>query len=314
MAYTRPVDFVKYFVVNSTTTAAFTNNVFSEAYPNAAFDNPTPVNLVALSNNYEIKLPTLLQGSTEGGTAHINSNGSITSASPNFFAPCAVGDYLFVERGGIDALNMLGRIAEKDNNIEIILESVPQNVIYSGIAANNQDVNIYHLSKNSPGLPFGENNSFYMVIKNPDYDDEDNTGLHNAIPFIDPTITSVSEDYFAYAGTTSGNNTINPTYFAIVSVSVVGDATNGITNGEVSYTNTIPCTITPVSTFSQQFTIPSVSDAISATDIPYWSVYLVNPYGNSSTLLPKNTTYRIEMDSDIPVKKLEISPVLPPEE
>ena len=122
MAYTRPVDFVKYFVVNSTTTAAFTNNVFSEAYPNAAFDNPTPVNLVALSNNYEIKLPTLLQGSTEGGTADINSNGSITSASPNFFAPCAVGDYLFVERGGIDALNMLGRIAEKDNNIEIILE------------------------------------------------------------------------------------------------------------------------------------------------------------------------------------------------
>jgi hypothetical protein len=303
MAYLRTIEDVKYFVVNSTTTAAFTNNIFSESFPNIDFDNTTPVNLTTLSANYEIKPPSILGENLN--TATINSNGTVTSSESGFFNGCGVGDYLFVERGGLDALNMLGKIASKQNNQEVTLESVPQNVIYSGLGANNEDVSIYHLSKNSPGLPFGENASFYMVIKNPDYDGEDNAGLHNAIPYIDPTITSPSEDVFAYGGNQFGNSTVNPTYLAIVYISIVGDSTSGLTNGQVSYTNTIPCTITPVSTLSQQFTVPLAG--VTASDIPYWSVYLINPYGNTSSLLPKGTTYRIEIDSEIPVKKLEIS-------
>lgn len=312
MAYLRTIEDVKYFVVNSTTTAAFTNNVFSEAFPNQTFTNTTPVNLVTLSNNYEIKPPALIEGSNEGGTATINSNGTVVSTSPNFFSPCTVGDYLFVEDGGLDALNMLGKIASKQSNFQVTLESVPGNINFGVLGANNEDRTIYHLSKTSPGLPFGENASFYMVIKNPDYDDDDNSGLHNAIPYIDNTITSQSADVFAYGGTQSGNNTVNPTYLAIVYISTLGNPTDGLTNDSISYTNTVPCTITPVSTLSQQFTTPSESDAISASDIPYWSVYLVNPYGTSSSVLPKGTAYRIEIDSDIPVKKLEITPATPP--
>jgi hypothetical protein len=312
MAYLRPIEDVKYFVVNSTTTSAFTNNIFSESFPNEAFTSTTPVNLTTLSNSYEIKPPTLLEGSIEDATASISSSGVVTSASSGFFNGCGAGDYLFVERGGLDALNMLGKIASKESSQQVTLESVPQNVIYTGIAANNEDVNIYHLSKNSPGLPFGENASFYMVIKNPDYDDFDNRGLHNAIPYIDYTITSTSNDVFAYGGNTQGNSTVNPTYLAIVYISTLGNPTDGLTNTSISYTNTVPCTITPVSTLSQQFTTPSESDAISASDIPYWSVYLINPYGNTSSTLPKGTAYRIEIDSEIPVKKLEITPLEPP--
>jgi hypothetical protein len=315
MAYLRPIEDVKYFVVNSTTTAAFTNNIFSESFPNESFNNTTPVNLTTLSANYEIKPPTLLQGSIEGATADISSSGVVTSASSGFFNSCGVGDYLFVEDGGLDALNMLGKIASKQNNQEVTLENVPGNLIYTqptilSPPVNNLDRTIYHLSKNSPGLPFGENASFYMVIKNPDY--TLNSGLHDAIPYIDYTITSSSEDVFAYGGNQSGNSTVNPTYLAIVYISTLGNPTDGLTNTSISYTNTVPCTITPVSTLSQQFTTPSESDAISASDIPYWSVYLINPYGNTSSLLPKGTTYRIEIDREIPVKKLEITPVTPP--
>jgi hypothetical protein len=253
-------------------------------------------------------------GNLEGATATINSNGTIVPTNsiqnPTFFGPCTVGDYLFVEDGGLDALNMLGKIASKQSNLQVTLESVPGNINFGVFGANNEDRTIYHLSKNSPGLPFGENASFYMVIKNPDYEEE--SGDHDAIPYIDNTITSQSADVFAYGGTQSGNNTVNPTYLAIVYISTLGNPTDGLTNDSISYTNTVPCTITPVSTLSQQFTTPTESDAISASDIPYWSVYLVNPYGTSSSVLPKGTAYRIEIDSDIPVKQLELTPTAPP--
>lgn len=312
MAYTRPIENVKYFVVNNETTDAFTRS-FSESFPNANFNNATPVNLATLSNNYEIKPPTLLQGSNEGGNADINSNGTVVSTSPNFFAPCQVGDYLFVEDGGIDALNMLGRIATKNSATSVTLEKAPGNITYGGFG-NNLNRTIYHLSKTSPGLPFGENASFYMVIKNPDYDDEDNGGKHNAIPYIDPSISVVSEDVFAYGGTASGNNIVNPTYLAIVYISEISQATNGLTNDGISYTNTIPCTITPVSTLSQQLTEPPFGTILTQSNIPRWSVYLVNPYGTDSTNLPKNTAYRIEVDTDIPVRQIQLPSTVDPNE
>lgn len=313
MAYLRTIENVKYFVVNSETTDAFTRT-FSESFPNANFNNATPVNLATLSNNYEIKPPTIL-GNTEGATATINSNGTIvptnSTTNPTFFGPCEVGDYLFVEDGGIDALNMLGRIATKNSATSVTLEKAPKNITY-GTFGNNLNRTIYHLSKTSPGLPFGENASFYMVIKNPDYDDGDNAEKHNAIPYIDPSISVVNEDVFAYGGTASGNNIVNPTYLAIVYISQISEATNGLTNNGISYTNTIPCTITPISTLSQQLTQPPFGTVLTQSNIPRWSVYLVNPYGTDSTNLPKNTAYRIEVDTDIPVRKIQLPSIIDP--
>ena len=311
MAYLRSLGNVKYFVVNDETTSAFTNNVFSETFPNYDFDNATPINLTTLSDNYEIKLPVKLGENVNNAT--INPNGTITTVESGFFNSCQVGDYLFVQRGGEKDLNILGKIKVKNSATQVTLESIPKNVIYAGLGANNANKNIYHLSKDSVGFPFGENNSFYMVIQNTDYDDDESFELHNSIPYINPTVTSVSDDYFAYGGTLSGNNIINPKYFAIVPISTISDATDGFTNAQISYTDSISCTITPISTLSQQFTVPSESDAISASDIPYWSVYLVNPYGDTSFSILKNTTYKIEIDLEIPVRKLEITPTISPD-
>jgi hypothetical protein len=69
---------------------------------------------------------------------------------------------------------MLGKIASKQNNAQVTLENVPGNIVYTsyfgGPPVNNLNRTIYHLHKDSPGLPFKANQSFYMVIKNPDFD------------------------------------------------------------------------------------------------------------------------------------------------
>ena len=305
---------VKFFVVNNETTAAFTNNVFkggANAFPNESFNNTSPVDLTTLSTNYEMLPPALLGTGELSSVATIYSDGSVVSSESGFFDTCAEGDYLFVDDGGLDSLLMLGKIASKESSTEVILESPPANIVYSGILANNEDRNIYHLHKNSPGLPFKANSSFYMVIKNPDYDDVDNLGLHNAIPYIDYTQTAPSSDVFAYGGTQTGNNTLNLTYFSIVYISAINNATNGLTSSNIVYgSGSIPCTISPISTLSQQLATP-LTGTVSQEDIPYWSVYLVNPYGTATSLLPKNTSYRVEIASNIPVRKLQISGTLP---
>jgi hypothetical protein len=78
MAQFADINEVKFFLVNSETTAAFTNNTFSGSFPNEVFNNTSPVNLTTLSNNYEIKPPVILTGDTEGATADISSAGVIT--------------------------------------------------------------------------------------------------------------------------------------------------------------------------------------------------------------------------------------------
>ena len=312
MAQTADIFGVKFFVVNNETTAAFTTTFKGgpSAYPNVDFNNTTPVNLTTLSANYEILPPVLLQGSIEGATADISSGGVVTSASSGFFNSCGAGDYLFAEDGGTDALIMLGKIASKQSSTQVTLESAPSNLSYSGISANNEDRNIYHLSKNSPGLPFKANQSFYMVIQNPDYTED--SGLHDAIPYIDYGQTSPSTDVFAYGGTETGNNILNLTYFQLVFISALNNATAGLTNDDIVYNSgSVYCTISPISTLSQQTTAPL--SGVSQDDIPYWSVYLVNPYGNSSSIMPKNTSYRLELAGNIPVRKLQISSTGPGE-
>lgn len=301
MAQFRDLDDVKFFVVNNETTAAFTStsNTFSSAYPNATFDNTSPVNLTTLSTNYEIK-PPLLLGDGNDGT--INSNKTVTSTTSGFFDTCGIGDYLFTEDTGIDSLIMLGKIVSKQSPLQVTLETLPGNITYT-LGGNNEDRSIYHLHKNSPGLPFKSAESFYMVVKNPDYDDDDNAGLHNAIPYIDSTQTSASADVFAYGGSL----TLNTTYFALVYISTINDSTAGLTNAQIQYgAASIPCTLTPISTLSQQTSTPS--SGVTQEDIPYWSVYLVNPYGNNLSFLPKNTSYRAEIAGNIPVRKLQLSP------
>jgi hypothetical protein len=309
MAQFRDIENVKFFVVNSETTAAFANNVFSETYPNLNFDNTSPVNLTTLSNNYEIKPPVFLGENTE--TATITSAGLVTSTESGFFNTCVLGDYLFAEDGGLDSLIMLGKIVNIISNTQVQLDGVPPNITYTGLAANNTDRNIYRLPKNSPGLPFKASDSFYMVIQNPDYDDDDNAGKHNAIPLINYLQPTAIADVFGYGGTVTGNNFLNMTYFAFVYLSNINDATHGLTNSQISYgSNSVPCTISPISTLSQQISEPV--SPLSQSDIPYWSVYLVNPYGVGVSILPKNTSYKVEMSNNIPVKLIETGEIPTP--
>jgi len=307
MAQFADINDIKFFVVNSETTAAFANNVFSEEYPNYQFNNSTPVDLVALSDNYEIKPPVLLQGNVDGSgaVATITNNRLVTSTTNGFFNNCVLGDYLFAEDGGLDALIMLGKISDILTDKIVELDVVPANLTYTGgVAANNTDRDIYRLPKNSPGLPFKASESFYMVIQNPDFDSVDNLGLHNAIPIIDYTQATTIADVFGYGGTQTGNSFINTTYFGLVYISNLNDATHGLQNSQLSYgAGSIPCTISPISTLSQQFSTPQTP--LANSDIPYWSVYLVNPYGAGVSILPKNTAYKVEMSNNIPVKLIQ---------
>lgn len=284
---------IKFFVKNAETTAAFTENEFlgdegsPEAFPNASFTNTTPVNLTTLSSNYEIPFPVYL------GTASVSTSSyTVTSdASPTNFINAHVGDYILYDNGsGTGDFRVLGKIATIAGDDEsVTLAKYPP--ITGGA------VPIYLFSKDANYTGFSAASNFYMVIKNADY----TTAKHNGVLNIDNTVNSAVSSVFAY-GT---SNTINPTYFSIRRIS----KTNISDESQIDST-LIPCTIIPITKYANGiFPI----DGVFEDEIPYWSVYEINPHGSTSTNLNKNTIYRIDVPSNsLPSKRIDIDTGGPP--
>jgi len=284
---------IKFFVKNAETTAAFIQNEFlgdegsPDAFPNASFTNTTPVNLPTLSSNYEIKFPVYL------GTASVSTSSfTVTSdASPTNFLNAYVGDYILYDNGsGTGDFRVLGKIATIAGDDEsVTLAKYPP--ITGGA------VPIYLLSKDANYSGFSAASNFYMVIKNADY----TTAKHNGVLNIDSTINSAVSSVFAYGP----SNTINPTYFSIRRIS----KTNIADESQIDST-LVPSTIIPITKYADGiFPI----DGALEDQIPYWSVYEINPYGSTSTNLNKNTLYRIDVPSNsLPSKKIDIDTGGPP--
>jgi hypothetical protein len=294
MATLKTTSSVKFFLKNPATTAAFKNTTFSSTYPNNDFDNSTPVNLVTLSNENEIKPPTLLGTALFGDDASALNKVESTTA---IFNTCAIGDYiLFNNGGGIDDLQVLGQILTIDTTGDDAYENVTL-VKNSPFDSGATAVNIYILSLASVGTPFKVSEPFYMVVKNPNM----SFSRHDGILSIEALINAPNVDLFGYGGI----RTINPTYFKFRKISKVHLADEGLDDTEIAAETNIMCTVTGVSTLSYQFQQPELDIPDSA--IPYWSVYEINPYGDSTTYIDKSTIYRIEVDNSLPFKAILVS-------
>jgi hypothetical protein len=294
MATLKTTSSVKFFLKNPATTAAFKNTTFSSTYPNSNFNNSTPVNLVTLSNENEIKPPTLLGTALFGDDASALNKVESTTA---IFNTCAIGDYiLFNNGGGIDDLQVLGQILTIDTTGDDAYENVTL-VKNSPFDSGATAVNIYILSLASVGTPFKVSEPFYMVVKNPNM----SFSRHDGILSIEALINAPNVDLFGYGGI----RTINPTYFKFRKISKVHLADEGLDDTEIAAETNIMCTVTGVSTLSYQFQQPELDIPDSA--IPYWSVYEINPYGDSTTYIDKSTIYRIEVDNSLPFKAILVS-------
>lgn len=294
MATLKTPSSVKFFLKNPATTAAFKNTTFSSTYPNSNFNNSTPVNLVTLSNENEIKPPTLLGTALFGDDASALNKVESTTA---IFNTCAIGDYiLFNNGGGIDDLQILGQILTIDTTGDDAYENVTL-VKNSSFDSGATAVNIYILSLASVGTPFKVSEPFYMVVKNPNM----SFSRHDGILSIEALINAPNVALFGYGGI----RTINPTYFKFRKISKVHLADEGLDDTEIAAETNIMCTVTGVSTLSYQFQQPELDIPDSA--IPYWSVYEINPYGDSTTYIDKSTIYRIEVDNSLPFKAILVS-------
>jgi hypothetical protein len=111
-------------------------------------------------------------------------------------------------------------------------------------------------------------------------------------------INAPNSDLFGYGGI----RTINPSYFKFRKISTVNLADEGLDDAEIAVEINILCTVTGVSALSEQTEPPQID--IPSGNVPYWSVYEINPYGNSSTYIDKSTMYRIELSNVLPFKAI----------
>lgn len=299
---------VKFFLKNSETTRAFTQIPFTGSagnpvYPNANFnnqhDNSEPyVNLVTLSNLYELKAPTLLglaevSGSTV--TAYTGSEGLFDNVGEdNYLLYRLDSDDFF---GAADTLRVLGYIQSKTNGDEVILTDTPPS------ETTGQILEVFSwegevTAETLETLNFNFQDNFYMVVKNADY-----TGSnHNGVLYIDTARTSSNytnnPQPFAY----STSKLINPNYFKLQRISEIKKPYIS----EVDVTN-IPCSIKGVSKWSEKELFENSLTSIAQNTIPYWSVYEINPHTLSSTNLEKKTFYRLEMGDTLPSSQIYVN-------
>jgi hypothetical protein len=145
-----------------------------------------------------------------------------------------------------------------------------------------------------------------MVIKNPDIVGTKHEGIVN----INVSNNGPSSLVFAY-----GNNKIaNPSFLSLKKISTTGKYSEGLNSTEITNEENIQCFINGISTLSEQ--LSTVINEISDAQIPRWSVYEVNPYGNSISNFSKNTTYKLTVcnsSSELPMIAITQDSVIPPE-
>jgi len=276
---------IRFFLKNDVTTAAFVNTTFNgtnagaNVYPNQTFTNTSPVDLVGLSNSYEIKLPTELGvGSVAGDQKELFSDDPI-------FENVSNGDYILYrntadeDSGDLKVLGIANIISGDFTSLEMYENSL----IYEA------DATFYSLSKNANSFGFPADANFYMLVKNADY----TTGNHDGVLNIVTSAINPSSSVFAYGA----NRIINTQFFKLQRISKINNASVYDENSlmDPGALENISCTIKGVTKYSE----PSLFGSTTITQdlIPYWSVYEINPYGDSGTHFSKNTIYRIDIPS-----------------
>lgn len=294
---------VKFFLKNDATTAAFTTQFKAGAtpYPLEDFSD-----LTASIGQYEVIAPILLGIAWFGDAMSPNTNQVDNDGDFDFtdeisgYTP-AVGDYLLFDNGvdGEANLQVLGKIATINSAYNVTLDKVPTAATTSDTTGSggNAYKNIYLFPKSVAGNSFLPGDNFYLVVKNPDYVDA--SGNHDAVLNISTSTTTPTSSVFAY-GT---NRTANPTYFRTIKISQNAVVDAGLTTAQISDETNIASKITAISTYAQGST---TIGPLTLDQIPYWSVYEVNPYGDTSSVLNKQTFYKVQIDESLPAKQVTL--------
>ena len=294
---------VKFFLKNTDTTAAFTTLFKGGAtpYPLEDFSD-----LNTSIGDYEIISPIFLGigyfGDAMGpNTNQVDNDGDFSfNDAVSGYTP-AVGDYLLFDNGvdGDANLQVLGKIATINSNSNVTLDKVPTAATTSDTTGTGGTdyKNIYLFPKSVSGNSFIPGDNFYLVVKNPDYVSA--SGNHDAVLNINTAVTTPTSDVFGY-GT---NRNTNPTYFRMIQISQNAIVDSGLTSGEIASQSNIASTITAVSSYSQGSTDIGPTNS---SQIPYWSVYEVNPYGNTSSVFNKQTFYKVQIDESLPAKQVTL--------
>ena len=293
---------VKFFLKNTATTTAFTT-LFkggTSPYPLADFSDVT-----ASVGQYEVISPILLGigwfGTAAPANNQVDNDGDFDfEDSFSGYTP-TVGDYILFDNGtdGDANLQVLGKISSINNTYNVTLDKVPTAAETSDTTGSggNSYKNIYLFPKSVAGNSFLPGDNFYLVVKNPDY--VDSSGNHDAVLNINTVVTTPTTDVFAY-GT---NRTANPTYFRTIQISQNAVVDSGLNTMELSGQANIASKVTAVSTYAQGST--SIGP-INLDSIPYWSVYEINPYGDTSSVFNKQTFYKIQIDESLPAKQITL--------
>jgi hypothetical protein len=307
---------IRFFVKNPETTKAFEeipftgtidgylglNNVTKIPYPNEDFDNTNDgvypfIDLENLSDNYELKTPVLKGVGSATGTVVTGTN---------IFTNVQVDTYLLYRDsegtygGDYDGLKVLGYVIQRVSNSQLNLSAnVPLEVegmdieIFTWNGANNAEfLNNFN---------FHFQDSFYMVVKNPNYTASSSGGNHDAILLIDTERTSADYTNFPQPFAYSNSRILNPKYFSLQRISKVFNPTKPETdqNGDPIVVN-IPCSIKGVSKWSEKSMFANTNITDGDDRIPFWSVYEIDPNPGSNIHLDRKSFYRLTINTTTP--------------
>lgn len=294
---------IRFFLKTPETTAAFVTTPFTGSaagtavYPNANFNNQDLENepfidLPDLESKYRLYAPTYL-----GNVTVTNNTVTAEAGSEGCFDNVVAENYLlyrFTDDGSGDAdmLRVLGYIQTKTSGDEVILSDPPPS------ETNGEILEVFSWEGTIPAsglkeLDFRFSDNFYMVVKNVDY--STSSGKHDGVLYINTALTNYTANPqpFAY----SSSRIINPNFFSLQRISKVRNPKKS----QVEVTN-IPCSITGVSKWSELALFQNAT--ITDDQIPYWSVYEINPKFNSTEHLDKVTFYRLVISDTLPTSKI----------
>lgn len=296
---------IRFFIKNSETKKAFVDTSFTGTangylqddgvtkiiYPNENFDNSIGdapyIDLPYLSDAYELKIPEFLDN---GG---VGEDGFTVTGLSDCFANVPIDTYLLyrITDSNIDlnGLKVLGYIQSKTSDSEVVLSSLaPEETQGESLELFSWtgELNAEDLSV----LNFKFQDSFYMVVRNADY----TTGNHDAVLQIDTSKTSANYTTYPQPFAYSPDKILNPNYFTLQRISKSKDPLTP----EMSVVN-IPCSIKGVSKWSEKELIDNTL-SINSNNVPFWSVYEINPNSVPNQHLDKKTFYRLTINATDP--------------
>ena len=292
---------IRYFVKNSTTTAAFAQTFVGstsgegEAYPWDDLDSDS--SFTSIINNYEMKFPTILLDGVTPVNCTLTDGSKIVTAldgTPFNTVNAQKGDYLLYDDGdGIDNLKVLGVIETKIAGDEVELAK-------NAVIDTNDDYPVYILKKGGASVGFKANSSFYLLVRSSSFTE----GLRDGVIWLsapgthaNPT-SATAEPSLGWGGGTNVPVNVNPEYFNFYEISVSNAADEPL----IPIVETdIPCSIKRISGYTNG------GNFANTDQYPYWVAYEVNPFANSSVSLDKKTTFKVQFSEDLPAGQLGLT-------